>query len=78
MQAGNRTDRGSREARISVTDDGPGSDGRKGFDPVAPGDEVTLGDPYHLSRAARTLLASIALILVVTMTALFITGVIHW
>jgi hypothetical protein len=47
-------------------------------DLVAPGDEITLGDPYHLSRRARVILALIALLLVISMTGLFIAGVIGW
>lgn len=39
--------------------------------------EETTGNPYHLSRGTRTLLRIVAVILVVTMTALFLRGFIH-
>ncbi len=45
---------------------------------LIPADEVTLGNPYHLSRGVRTLFKLIAVILVVSMTALFFRGFIHW
>ena len=51
----------------------PGADDDR---PPASGDETT-GNPYHLSRAARTFLRIVAVILVITMTALFLRGLIH-
>ena len=44
---------------------------------TSPADEVTTGNPYHLSRATRMLLRIVAVILVVSMTALFLRGLIH-
>jgi hypothetical protein len=40
-------------------------------------DEVTIGNPYHLSRGTRTFLKIVSVILVFTMTALFVQGFIH-
>ena len=50
----------------------PGDD-----DGTPPSDEVTMGNPYDLSRGPRTLLQIVALILAVSMTALFLRGLIH-
>ena len=47
-------------------------------DELIPGEEVTLGNPYHLSWGVRTLFKLTAVILVVSMTALFFRGFIHW
>jgi hypothetical protein len=49
-----------------------------GDDGTLPDGEVTTGNPYHLSRAMRIFLRIVALVLVISMTALFVTGVIHW
>ena len=49
-----------------------------GDDGTLPDDEVTTGNPYHLSRVTRIFLRIVALVLVITMTAFFVTGVIHW
>ncbi len=40
-------------------------------------DDETTGNPYHFSRAMRTFLRIVALILVVSMTALFLRGFIR-
>ena len=45
---------------------------------LVPADEVTLGNPYHLSRGVRRLAKLIAVLLSVSMTALFFRGLIHW
>lgn len=44
---------------------------------LAPADEVTTGNPYHLSRGTRRLLRLVAVTLVVSMTALFLRGFIN-
>jgi len=44
---------------------------------MAPSDEETTGNPYHLSRGTRTFLRIVAVILVITMTALFLRGFIN-
>jgi hypothetical protein len=55
----------------------------EGWEPIngqqvaEPADPVTLGDPYHLSRGARAFLRFVAVVLVFTMTALFLEGVIN-
>ena len=46
-------------------------------DDGVPPDEVTVGNPYHLSRGTRTFLQLVSLVLVFTMTALFLKGFIH-
>jgi hypothetical protein len=40
--------------------------------------EETTGNPYHLSRAARMLVGVLAVIVVITLTTLFLSGAIHW
>jgi hypothetical protein len=40
--------------------------------------EATTGNPYHLSKAARTVVGVLALIMVIALTALFVSGFIHW
>ena len=40
--------------------------------------EETTGNPYHLSGAARIVVGALALVVVVTLTALFMSGVIRW
>lgn len=40
--------------------------------------EETTGNPYHLSRAARMLVGALALVVVITLTALFLSGAIRW
>ncbi len=47
-------------------------------DGLMPAEEVTLGNPYHLSRGVRMLFKLAAVILAVSMTALFFRGLIHW
>jgi hypothetical protein len=57
-------------------EDGRNRDPRED-DPMPPSDDETTGNPYHLSRGARTFLRIVAVILVVSMTALFLRGFIH-
>lgn len=40
--------------------------------------EDTTGNPYHLSRAARMVVGALALVVVITLTALFVSGAIRW
>ena len=40
--------------------------------------EATTGNPYHLSRAARMVGGALALVVVISLTALFVSGAIHW
>ncbi len=40
--------------------------------------EVTTGNPYHMSKTARRAGGVLALIMVIALTALFLSGVIHW
>jgi hypothetical protein len=40
--------------------------------------EETTGNPYHLSKAARTVVGVLALIVVIALTGLFVSGFIHW
>ena len=40
--------------------------------------EETTGNPYHLSRATRLVVGVLAVIVVITLTALFFSGAIHW
>jgi len=40
--------------------------------------EETTGNPYHLSKAARMVVGVLAVIVVITLTALFLSGAIHW
>ena len=58
-------------------EDGRNPDLRDDDHRMPPSDEVTTGNPYHLSTATRMLLRIVALILVVSMTALFLRGFIH-
>jgi hypothetical protein len=69
------------ETRIGVADKTDPEDRaeiRSETTQVLPGEEITLGDPYHLSKAARVVLASVSVVLVITMTGLFLAGVIQW
>lgn len=40
--------------------------------------EETTGNPYHLSKGARAVVGVLAVMVVITVTALFVGGVIHW
>ena len=40
--------------------------------------EETTGNPYHLSKGARTVVGFLVLIVLVAVTALFAVGFIHW
>ena len=40
--------------------------------------EATTGNPYHLSKAARMIGGVLAVIMVITLTALFFSRAIHW
>ena len=40
--------------------------------------EETTGNPYHLSKAARTVVGALAVIVVIALTWLFVRGVIRW
>ncbi len=40
--------------------------------------EATTGNPYHLSRAVRGTAAVIAIIMMVAMTGLFVSGTFRW
>jgi hypothetical protein len=40
--------------------------------------EETTGNPYHLSKAARTVVGVLAVIVVIALTWLFVSGVIRW
>jgi hypothetical protein len=40
--------------------------------------EETTGNPYHLSKGARMLAGVLAVIVVIAVTLLFLSGAIHW
>ena len=40
--------------------------------------EDTTGNPYHLSKGARTVVGILALIVAITLPGLFVSGSIHW
>jgi hypothetical protein len=40
--------------------------------------EETTGNPYHLSKGARMLGGLLAVVVVITLTALFFSGAIRW
>ena len=40
--------------------------------------EETTGNPYHLSKGARTVVGVLVLIVVIALTGLFVGGFIHW
>jgi hypothetical protein len=40
--------------------------------------EETTGNPYHLSKGARMLGGLLAVVVVITLTALFLSGAIRW
>jgi hypothetical protein len=40
--------------------------------------EEMTGNPYHLSKAVRTVGGFLALIVVIALTGLFVGGFIHW
>ena len=40
--------------------------------------EETTGNPYHLSKAARTVVGVLGVIVVIALTWLFVSGVIRW
>lgn len=58
-------------------ENGPNRDARDEEELAAVSEEVTIGNPYHLSKGTRTFLRFVAVVLVFTMTALFLKGVIH-
>ncbi len=40
--------------------------------------EEATGNPYHLSSAARMALGVLAVVVVLALTGLFVSGAIHW
>ena len=40
--------------------------------------QATTGNPYHLSRAVRGAAAVLAIITVLALTGLFVSGTFHW
>jgi len=58
-------------------EDGGNRELRRDDDTTTPVDEETTGNPYHLPWRTRTFLRIVALVLVVTMTALFLRGFIN-
>lgn len=56
---------------------GSDPDQRHGHDPTSVSEEEATANPYHLSRGTRTLLRIVAMILAISMTALFLRGAIH-
>ncbi len=40
--------------------------------------EETTGNPYHLSSGVRMVVGALAVVVVITLTALFVSGVVHW
>lgn len=39
---------------------------------------ATTGNPYHLSKTVRGAAAVLAIIMVIALTGLFVSGAIHW
>ncbi len=58
-------------------DDGRNRDLGEDDDQPLPSDEVTSGNPYHLSRGTRAFLRIVAVILMASMTALFLRGFVN-
>jgi hypothetical protein len=54
------------------------TDDERETEAYSPSDAVTPENPYHLSRAARTILSAVSVVLVISMTVLFIAGVVRW
>jgi hypothetical protein len=51
---------------------------RQEHDREARAHEATTGNPYHLSRAVRGAAAVLAIIALVALTGLFVSGAFHW
>jgi hypothetical protein len=51
---------------------------RKEHEPTTASDLETTGNPYHLSERMRRFVGAVALILVFSMTALFVLRIVHW
>ena len=51
---------------------------REGHEPTTASDLETTGNPYHLSKGMRRFVGAVALILVFSMTALFVLRIVHW
>lgn len=51
---------------------------RKEHDRATRAYEETTGNPYHLSRGMRMLAGALVVVVVITLTALFVVGVVHW
>jgi hypothetical protein len=70
---------GERDAEIAHQDEsGRNRNERQEHDRRTRSYEETTGNPYHLSKAARVLVGVLALIVVIALTALFVSGGIHW
>jgi hypothetical protein len=51
---------------------------RKEHDRKARAYETTTSNPYHLSKAARTIVGVLTVIVAIALTWLFVGGSIHW
>jgi hypothetical protein len=68
-----------RDAEIAHQDEsGRNRNERQEHDRKTRSYEETTGNPYHLSKAARMVVGLLALIVVVALTGLFVSGAIHW
>ena len=68
-----------RESDIANQDEsGRNRNERQDHDRKTRSYEETTGNPYHLSRATRLVVGVLAVIVVITLTALFFSGAIHW
>lgn len=60
------------------SDSGRNRNERQDHDRKARSYEESTGNPYHLSKAARTVGAVLVLVVVIALTGLFVGGFIHW
>ncbi len=68
-----------RDAEIANQDEsGRNRNERQEHDRKTRSYEETTGNPYHLSKGARMLGGLLALVVVVALTWLFVSGFIHW
>ena len=70
---------GAREADIANQDEsGRDRNERQEHDRKTRSYEETTGNPYHLSKGARMLGGILAVVVVITLTVLFMSGAIRW
>jgi len=79
LSSNDRRDQWEGSPEIANQDDsGQSGNERQEHDRKTRSYEATTGNPYHLSKTVRILGGALAVVVVITLTALFFSRAIHW